>query len=81
MRTGPNEIGTAVHHWLTRKAGEGVEEVALYSDSCGGQKRNKYLVAMLLHLLFNSSLKKITHKVSLALIFVISYLNEFNLML
>lgn len=81
MRTGPNEIGTAVHHWLTRKAGEGAEEVALYSDSCGGQNRNKYLVAMLLHLLFNSSLKKITHKVSLALIFVISYLNEFNLML
>ena len=64
MRTGPNEIGTAVHQWLTRKAGEGIEAVALYSGSCGGQNRNKYmyLVAMMLYLLFHSS--QITHKVS-----------------
>ena len=64
MRTGPNEIGTTVYQWLTRKAGEGIETVALYSDSCGGPNRNKYLVAMMLYVLFHSSIKKITHKVS-----------------
>ena len=64
MRTGPNEIGTAVYQWQTRKAGEGNEAVALYSDSCGGQNGNKYLVAMMLYLLFHSSINKITHKVS-----------------
>ena len=46
MKTGPNDIETAVYDWLLEQANYGATEVSLCSDSCGGQSRNKYLVAM-----------------------------------
>ena len=50
MKTGPNEIGTAVYDWLLEQAKYGATEVSLYSDSYGGQNRNKYLVEMCIYL-------------------------------
>ena len=64
MKTGPNEIGTAVYDWLLEQAKYGATEVSLYSDSCGGQNRNKYLVAMFIYVILTTSIKKITHSVS-----------------
>ena len=60
MKTGPNEIGTAVYDWLLEQAKYG----ATYSDSCGGQNRNKYLAAVCIYVILTTSIKKITHSVS-----------------
>ena len=64
MATGPREIGTCVYLWLLSQAEYGSKTALLYSDSCGGQNRNKYIVAMMIFTLLTTDIAKIVHKVS-----------------
>ena len=52
---GANEIATAVYTWLSAKDEEKFKECILYSDSCGGQNRNKMMSTMIISFLLQSS--------------------------
>ena len=45
---GSSEIGTSLYKWLTRLP-DSVGEVIIYSDTCGGQNRNRHMAALLLY--------------------------------
>ena len=67
MDRGGAEIGTAVSQWLKQADAAGVTEIELFSDSTGGQNRNRIFSTMLIHLLSRSAnIKKITHRVGYA---------------
>ena len=59
-RRGSNEIGTCVFRWLTQLPYE-TKEVSLYSDTCGGQNRNRNVAAMFLYAVQQLPIKAITH--------------------
>jgi hypothetical protein len=40
---GSNEIATCVWKWLLEKDHQGVKNIVLYSDTCGGQNRNRLM--------------------------------------
>ena len=65
MATGPREIGYCVYLWLLSQAEYGSKTALMYSASCGGQNRNKYIVAMMIFTLLTTDIEKIVHKVSL----------------
>lgn len=59
---GANQIATCIFKQLSMLP-EGVKQVVLYSDSCGGQNRNSHVSAMFLTLLQQRpQLKQIDHK-------------------
>jgi len=43
---GSSEIGTCIYKWLTSLP-DSVDEVVMYSDTCGGQNRNTYMADVL----------------------------------
>lgn len=69
---GSNEIGSCLLHYLemcaSRQDIPGCSsdvdevEVVLYSDNCGGQGKNKFIIAAYLYAVSNFNLKGITHK-------------------
>jgi hypothetical protein len=48
-KRGANEIGSCLHRYLTGLSEEGIREVVMYADNCGGQNKNQFIVAMMLH--------------------------------
>ncbi|KAJ2950557.1 hypothetical protein O0L34_g8802 [Tuta absoluta] len=47
-KRGSCEIGTVLYHYLSKCVPVQVDEVCLYSDTCGGQNRNQFICALLL---------------------------------
>ncbi|XP_071056024.1 uncharacterized protein [Onthophagus taurus] len=45
-KRGPNEISSAILHFLKTQKDKGVTKVILYSDNCGGQNRNRFIFSM-----------------------------------
>ncbi|KAK6182763.1 hypothetical protein SNE40_010374 [Patella caerulea] len=58
-KRGTNEIASALTCWLLEKDREGYTRVILYSDSCGGQNRNRLMCTALIHFLCNAKNIKI----------------------
>nr|XP_022903935.1 uncharacterized protein LOC111416199 [Onthophagus taurus]XP_022910560.1 uncharacterized protein LOC111421623 [Onthophagus taurus] len=57
---GSCEIGTALLKWF-KTLPDTVKEVSLFSDTCGGQNRNKYIAALLLFVVNQLPIEIITH--------------------
>lgn len=58
---GSNEIATCLLKFLKIIKDQGVKEVVLYSDNCGGQNRNRFVYSMWEYAAFTLKLK-ITHR-------------------
>ena len=58
---GSNEIASCVYRYLERISKEGVKKVTLFSDSCGGQNRNKNFLTMLWYALSKFEFEEIEH--------------------
>ncbi|KAI5646050.1 hypothetical protein NE865_01943 [Phthorimaea operculella] len=48
-KRGSNEIGSVLYYYLLKCVPARVNELSLFSDTCGGQNRNQYICAILLH--------------------------------
>ena len=57
---GSNEISTCLFKWLNQLP-RTVEEVSLFSDTCGGQNRNQNVAAMFLYAVQKLPIQMITH--------------------
>lgn len=53
-KRGSNEISTCVANYLHQLDNQGIEEVRLFADGCGGQNKNTIVLAMLLHTITNA---------------------------
>ena len=51
-KRGSNEISSCLYSWLKQLPQE-IEEVSLFSDTCGGQNRNQQMVAMMMMYVHN----------------------------
>ena len=58
---GSNEIASCVYRYLERISKEGVKKVTFFSDSCGGQNRNKNFLTMLWYALSKFEFEEIEH--------------------
>jgi len=58
---GPDEIGSCVLLYCRKLAVAGIIELNVYSDSCGGQNRNKKIALLWLHICHKFEFEKITH--------------------
>jgi len=58
---GSSEIGTCTYKWLASLP-DSVNEAVLYSDTCGGQNRNRHMAAVLLYAAQMTKLKIIHQK-------------------
>lgn len=62
---GVNELGTCVLKYLEEKSkaiNDPNLEVVMYSDNCGGQQKNKYMIGMYMFAVATLPIKAITHK-------------------
>ena len=60
---GTNDIVSALWNWLQKQESKGLKKVIFYSDTCGGQNRNRIvLTAYLVFLENSSSIRCIEHK-------------------
>jgi hypothetical protein len=59
-KRGANEIGSCLHRYLTGLSEEGIREVVMYADNCGGQNKNQFIVAMMLHAVQHTEIEKLT---------------------
>ncbi|KAH9641860.1 hypothetical protein HF086_011610 [Spodoptera exigua] len=48
-RRGSNEVDSCLFDYIKRKSQEGVKDIRLWSDNCGGQNRNRIVFAMYLY--------------------------------
>lgn len=60
-KRGSNEIGTALMQWINGLP-EGIKEISLFSDTCGGQNRNQHISALLLYVTRTSQIEIIEQK-------------------
>ena len=51
-KRGSNEIGTSIYKYMKQFKGN---RVVMFSDTCGGQNRNQYMAALLLHIVQSHS--------------------------
>ena len=58
---GSNGIASCVYRYLERISKEGVKKVTLFSDSCGGQNRNKNFLTTLWYALSKFEFEEIEH--------------------
>jgi len=58
---GPCDIASCVYRYLKDCANKGITEVALYSDNCSGQNRNRFLVTVYMYELTTTNLQTIRH--------------------
>ena len=54
-RRGACEIASCIYSYVNDCTSKGITEVALYSDSCSGQNRNRFLVTMYMYVLLKPS--------------------------
>lgn len=57
---GSSEVGTAILRWMNSLPAD-VKEVSLFSDTCSGQNRNKYIAALFLYAVQKLSIDVINH--------------------
>lgn len=48
-RRGSNEVASCLYDYIKRKSQDGVKDIRLWSDNCGGQNRNRIVFAMYLY--------------------------------
>lgn len=60
-KRGANDIASCVYHFLMDMSGKGMKSVTLFSDSCGGQNRNRFFLSMMWYVIQNSMLLEIEH--------------------
>jgi hypothetical protein len=58
---GSCEIGSCILSFLLTCSRNGAREVTLYSDNCGGQNRNRFIVCMYVYALMKTELQIIRH--------------------
>jgi len=58
---GSCEISSCVMDYLKKCSEEGKERMSLYSDNCGGQNRNRYVVVMYSYIVQSTAISNITH--------------------
>lgn len=58
---GSNEIASCVFMYLTQLKAEGISQVVLFSDSCGGQNRNRNFLSMLWYVMKQRYFETIEH--------------------
>lgn len=58
---GSCEIGTCMYRWLTSLP-DSIDDVVMYSDTCGGQNRNRHMAAVLLYAVETTKVKVIHQK-------------------
>jgi hypothetical protein len=51
---GANEVASALYHWLCDQDTNGAQHTILYSDTCGGQNRNRIVSSMIMVFLSKS---------------------------
>ncbi|XP_047027513.1 uncharacterized protein LOC124635622 isoform X3 [Helicoverpa zea] len=67
-KRGANEIGSCLLHYFeqlcieSRATNEEGINLILYSDNCGGQNKNKYIVTLYLYAVTHLNINSITHK-------------------
>lgn len=64
-KRGASEIGTCILHFLKKHsdlANSDDLEIVLYSDNCGGQGKNKFIITAYLFAVAKYKIKSITHK-------------------
>ena len=61
-RRGSSEIASMVYDFLKMKSENGAQSVVLYSDKCGGQNRNKYIISMYAYAIQRLNIESITHR-------------------
>ena len=59
---GSNEIASCVLKFLETIFSNGIKSVALYSDNCSGQNRNRYFLCMLWYAMKRFAFTRIEHK-------------------
>lgn len=59
---GPNEIGSCVLLHCQKLAAAGVRKLSVYTDSCGGQNRNKKLALLWLYICQRYGFEEIMHR-------------------
>ncbi|KAJ4431178.1 hypothetical protein ANN_19775 [Periplaneta americana] len=60
-KCGSDEIGTCLKKHVENLPAD-ITHVSLFSDSCGGQNRNRFIASLLLHLVRTTKLEIIEHK-------------------
>ena len=60
-KRGSSEVGSCILNWLS-KLPEPVNEAVLYSDTCSGQNRNRYIAAVLLYAVQTTNVKVVYQK-------------------
>lgn len=60
-KKGSDEVGTALFLWIKRLPTT-VTEISIFSDTCGGQNRNQYLLCLQLYLVQTTHIEIIEHK-------------------
>ena len=64
-KRGASEIGTCLLHFLRNKseaANSNDLDIVLYSDNCGGQGKNKFIITAYLYAVAKYKINSITHK-------------------
>ncbi|CAG9767658.1 unnamed protein product [Ceutorhynchus assimilis] len=62
---GATEVGSCILKYLEEKASKCDSEeleIVLYSDNCGAQQKNRYLIALLMYAVQKYKIKAVTHK-------------------
>lgn len=60
-KKGSDEVGTALYLWIQRLPPT-VTEISIFSDTCGGQNRNQFLLCLMLYIVQVTHLEVIEHK-------------------
>lgn len=60
-KKGSDEVGTALYLWIQRLPPT-VTEISIFSDTCGGQNRNQFLLCLMLYVVQVTHLEVIEHK-------------------
>jgi hypothetical protein len=58
-RRGASEIGSCLLDHLKRQAEKGKTAVAIYADNCGGQNKNRYILALMAYVVQTTPIEKI----------------------
>ncbi|CAH1106990.1 unnamed protein product [Psylliodes chrysocephalus] len=59
---GSQEIGSCLIHYITNAVPQNVTKIIAYSDSCGGQNKNKNIAKLFMYLVKATRIQEIHHK-------------------
>ena len=58
-KRGANEIGSCLIKILSQKASDGSRSAALYADNCGGQNKNRFVLAALCYVVKHTDMERV----------------------